>query len=224
MADEGAAGCHEGEIHFVDWAPGNWLEPQLWQLLDADGAAAPASPSVPHSHRVPCAHDSVHLPDDRSLSLDFTGVQSLSVGQLRYGQHVTARLISAYQKHKKHKKQKKHTSNISNKNESFQLQSCFISFVAYQLQMMTASQFLTTLSSAQWRYQIGHRPQTVQFIGTECNDPLGCLCGHLHTTGVNSHYSFRTLSSLLLLLLLLLLLPRCLFGFVLSLDFFFLVY
>ena len=91
MVDEGAAGGHEGEGHFIDWSRGNWYEPQLWQLLDADGVPAPASASVPHSDRVPCSHDSVHLPDDRSLSLDFSGVSSITVGQLRYGQNVTIR-------------------------------------------------------------------------------------------------------------------------------------
>ena len=80
--------CPPGEIHFKHWRPSSWFDPDQWQLSDPDGTIIRQPLAVPHSERIPCSHDSVHLSDRHSLSVDFDNVASITVGQIRYGEQV----------------------------------------------------------------------------------------------------------------------------------------
>lgn len=84
--------CQSGEVRFINWQPGSWFDPDLWRLSNSDGALVVEEDqpllAVPHAERIPCERDSVHLSDRHSLSVDFNRVQSLTVGQIKYGEKV----------------------------------------------------------------------------------------------------------------------------------------
>ena len=80
--------CTEGEVHFKHWRPSSWFDPDQWQLSDPDGINIRFPQAVPHSERVPCQHDSVHLSNKHSLSVTFDNVASITVGQIKYGEQV----------------------------------------------------------------------------------------------------------------------------------------
>ena len=41
---------------------------------------------------------------------------------------------------------------------------------------MTADEWRNRLNGPEWRYQVHNPPSSVYLNGTECQDPLGCLC------------------------------------------------
>ena len=85
----GSDDCPNGEVHFVNWKPSNWFDPLLWRLSEPDGSDLDEPYlAVPHAERIPCQQDSVHLSDRHSLSVDFDRVESITVGQLKYGDKV----------------------------------------------------------------------------------------------------------------------------------------
>lgn len=74
--------CDSMQVKFRNWQASSWFDPDRWS--DADGSSS----AVPHSERIPCAHDTVHLSDKRALALDFNRIHSITVGQLKYGDKV----------------------------------------------------------------------------------------------------------------------------------------
>ena len=82
-----AAGCRSGQVSFANWRPRSWFDPSHWTLVDETDAVVD-SLAVPHSDRIPCAHDSVLISDQHGLSIDFNGVQSLTIGALKFGHQV----------------------------------------------------------------------------------------------------------------------------------------
>jgi hypothetical protein len=80
--------CSNQEIKFKNWRPSSWFDPDRWQIAESDGTIVPQPLAIPHSERIPCAHDSVHLLKRHSLSVDFNRINSLTVGQIKYGDQV----------------------------------------------------------------------------------------------------------------------------------------
>ncbi len=80
--------CNGEDVKFKNWKPGSWFDPDLWQIADADGTVIQQPLAIPHSDRIPCSHDSVHLMKRHSLSVDFNKVNALTVGQVKYGEQV----------------------------------------------------------------------------------------------------------------------------------------
>lgn len=79
---------NQGEVKFKNWKPSSWFNPDRWQIAESDGTIVPQPLAIPHSERIPCAHDSVHLLKRHSLSVDFNRINSLTVGQIKYGDQV----------------------------------------------------------------------------------------------------------------------------------------
>lgn len=80
--------CNHEEVQLKNWKPGSWFNPDDWLIAEADGAVIQQPLAIPHSERIPCAHDSVHLSNRHSLSVDFSQIHSLTVGQVKYGDQV----------------------------------------------------------------------------------------------------------------------------------------
>lgn len=80
--------CNSQEIKFKNWKPSSWFDPDRWQISESDGMVIPQPLAIPHSERIPCAQDSVHLLKGHSLSVDFNRINSLTVGQVKYGDQV----------------------------------------------------------------------------------------------------------------------------------------
>ncbi|EFX72558.1 hypothetical protein DAPPUDRAFT_254308 [Daphnia pulex] len=123
--------CSNQEIKFKNWRPSSWFDPDRWQIAESDGTIVPQPLAIPHSERIPCAHDSVHLLKRHSLSVDFNRINSLTVGQIKYGD-----------------------------------------------QLLTAEEWRNQLNGPAWRYQVHNPPHSAYVNGTECQDVLGCRCGH----------------------------------------------
>lgn len=92
--------CPSGEVRFINWRPDSWFDPDLWRLSTPDGTLVveDGQPllAVPHAERVPCVLDSVHLSDRHSLSVDFNHYESLTVGQIKYGEKVFSPLFFTF--------------------------------------------------------------------------------------------------------------------------------
>ncbi len=75
---------------FTNWRPHSWFHPANWAIRQAD-----VSPdAVPHSERIPCARDTVLLPDRHGFLIDFNGWSwPLTIGALKYGQQVHDTLL-----------------------------------------------------------------------------------------------------------------------------------
>lgn len=80
--------CPLGEVKFKNWRPASWFDPDRWRIAQVDGLVIQQPLAIPHSERIPCAHDSVHLTKRHSLSVDFSRVHSLTVGQVKYDDQV----------------------------------------------------------------------------------------------------------------------------------------
>ncbi|XP_032785837.2 protein amnionless isoform X2 [Daphnia magna] len=123
--------CNSQEIKFKNWKPSSWFDPDRWQISESDGMVIPQPLAIPHSERIPCAQDSVHLLKGHSLSVDFNRINSLTVGQVKYGD-----------------------------------------------QLLTVEEWRNQLNGKEWKYQVHNPPHLAHVNGTECQDVLGCRCGH----------------------------------------------
>lgn len=80
--------CQVGEAKFKRWQASSWFDPDRWTPSQEQALA------VPHSERIPCAHDAVHLSDERALALDFNRIHSITVGQVKYGDKVSKNALN----------------------------------------------------------------------------------------------------------------------------------
>lgn len=87
--------CNDEEIRFENWKPGSWFNPDDWLIVQSDGIVIQQPLAIPHSERIPCLHDSVHLSKRHSLSVDFSQIHSLTVGQVKYGDQVSFEAIKS---------------------------------------------------------------------------------------------------------------------------------
>lgn len=87
-ADDAKEPCSDDQVKFVNWKPSSWFNPDYWRIAESNGAVIQQPLAIPHSERIPCAHDSVHLSNRHSLSVDFSTVNELTVGQVKYGDQV----------------------------------------------------------------------------------------------------------------------------------------